>query len=212
MALKQIGATAAQAGAAARERLRATFPTAKLKRLVRKLERVSKALESGTASPERHAASGHRRAWLWALEAHLARRATRVREAIDAVGVVYVPEQLHGVRIAVKKLRYAAELTADATRTGTAADIEALKAVQDVLGRLHDLDVLLIRAREAQASLSPLDLRAWRDLDSLVRALQDDCRQLHARYMRHRIDLLTMAIRMGAGTPEAHPAGRRTAS
>src|ERR1700688_4489606 len=42
MALKQIGGTAAQVGTAARERLSAKLPVAKLERLARKLERVLK--------------------------------------------------------------------------------------------------------------------------------------------------------------------------
>ena len=49
LAWKQIGGTAAQAGAAARERLSTKLPTAKLERLARKLERVSKRLESNDA-------------------------------------------------------------------------------------------------------------------------------------------------------------------
>ena len=211
-ALKQMGGTAAKAGAAAREHLSAKLPTTKLERLARKLDRVSKGLESGGARSVRRGASGHQRAWLWALEARLARRATRVRGAIEAAGVVYVPEQLHGVRIAVKKLRYAAELAAEATRRRVAADIPALKAAQDLLGRLHDFEVLLAHAREAQVSQSPPDLAAWRDLDSLVHVVEDDCRLLHARYMRDRTGLAAVANRMGAGAHETQPADRRTAS
>jgi len=212
MALKQIGATAAQAGAAARERLSAKLPTAKLERLARKLERVSKGLASDDGESDRRGASGHRRAWLWALEARLARRASRVRAAIEASGVVYVPGQLHGVRIAVKRLRYAAELAAETTRKRIAADIATLKAAQDLLGRLHDFEVLLVHAREAQVSLSPPDLTAWRDLGSLVHVVEDDCRRLHARYMRDRTALTAIANRMGAGAREAELVGRRTAS
>ena len=140
-----------------------------------------------------------RRVWLWAVEARLARRAARVRAAVDAAGAVYAPERLHGVRIAVKKLRYAAELAAEATRKRIAADIALLKAAQNLLGRLHDLDVLLVRGREAQASLSPPDFTAWRDLGSLVHAVEDDCRKQHARYMGDRASLIAIANRMGAG-------------
>ena len=210
-ALKQIGGTAAQVGAAARERLSAKLPVAKLERLARKLERVSKGLQSAGAEKGRRGVGGRKRVWLWALEAQLTRRASVVRAAIEAAGAVYVPQRLHGVRIAVKKLRYGAELTAEATGRRIAGSIAALKAAQDLLGRLHDLEVLLVHAREAQASLSPPDLTVWRDLGSLVHIVEDDCRGLHARYMRDRTRLTAIANRLGAGAREAQSAGRRTA-
>ena len=84
-------------------------------------------------------ASGPERAWLSTLEARLARRAGRVRAAIEATGAVYVPERLHGVRIAAKKLRYAAELAADVPRHPITADIEgASRPCDDVaVGQLR---------------------------------------------------------------------------
>ena len=121
------------------------------------------------------------------------------------------PEYLHRVRIAVKKLRYAAELVGEVTRRRMAADVATLKAAQDRLGRLHDLGVLIVRAREAQARLSPPDLTTWRDLSSLVHAVDDDCRRLHARYVRDRAALLATANRMAAGA-HARPHGRRASS
>lgn len=211
-ALSQIGARSAQAHAAARKRLSAKLPAAKLKGLARSLERVAKALESADTNSDCRGASRRKRAWLWALEARLAKRAGRVRAAIEATGAVYVPERLHGVRIAAKKMRYAAELAADAPRQRITADIAVLKAAQDLLGRLHDFEMLLVRAREVQATLSPPDLRTWRDLGSLIHLVECECRQLHARYMRDRTDLLAVANRIGASTPAAQPVSRRTAS
>jgi CHAD domain-containing protein len=210
-ALKQLGEMTAQARAAARERLSAKLPAAKLERLSRKLDRVSKGLDPDHVRLNRHDATGRRRAWLWALDARLARRATQVRAAIEAAGAMYVPEHLHRVRIAVKKLRYAGELVAETTRRRIAADISALKAAQELLGRLHDLEMLLVSARKAQASLVPPDLTAWRHLGSLVHVIEDDCRQLHARYMRDRSELMAMANRMAAGTRETQPIARRAA-
>ena len=153
--LRPIGAAAAQARVNARERLSARLPRAKLERLARRLERASKNLEPDKGKSDRSAAHGHRHTWLWALDARLVHRAVRLREAIEAAGAVYAPEHLHRVRIAVKKLRYAAELVGEVTRRRMAADVAALKAAQDRLGRLHDLGVLIVRAREAQARLSP---------------------------------------------------------
>ncbi|MFN4148213.1 MAG: CHAD domain-containing protein, partial [Rhodocyclaceae bacterium] len=50
------------------------------------------------------------------------------------------PETLHALRIAIKRLRYALEFFAPlATRKVTRRYIEALAALQDVLGRINDL-------------------------------------------------------------------------
>jgi CHAD domain-containing protein len=207
-ALRPIAAAATKARVSARASLSAKLPTAKLERLLHALERAAKGLQSRHAKPDRADANGRSRAWLWGLEARLVHRAALVREAVETAGTVYVPEHLHRVRTAVKKLRYTAELAADATRKHVAADVAALKAAQDLLGRLHDLGVLLLRAREAQALLSPPDLIAWRGLSSLVDVVEDDCRRLHARYMRNRTELLAIANRMAAG-PRAQPVRRR---
>ena len=209
--MKQLGATAAHARAAARERLSANLGTEKLKRLVRKLERASKAFDLQGAASKRPRTLHRRHAWLWAVEARLARRAIGVRGAIEAAGAMYVPAQLHRVRIAAKKLRYAAELAAATTRRRIAADLAALTVAQDLLGRLHDLEVLLGCAREAQASLSPPDLTVWRDLGLLIHMVDNDCRRLHARYMRDRGQLMAIANRMGARQGEVQLASQRSA-
>ena len=212
-ALKRLGATVSDARGAARERLSAKLPAAKLRRLALKLEGVSTSLESDNAASGRPGAKGAGRAWLGELDARLARRAARVREAVNAAGVVYAPVRLHGVRIALKKLRYAAELAAEVRGSRrTTADIVALKAAQSLLGRLHDLEMLLVRGREAQVALSPPDFTVWRELGSLVHAVEDDCRQRHAGYVRSRERLMAIAERMGAGKGDAQLAGRRAAS
>ena len=71
---------------------------------------------------------------------------------------LYLPERLHVVRIALKKLRYAREVGAEAVRRQhTKAELRSLKRSQDILGRLHDMQVLLDRVRQLQASLAPAD-------------------------------------------------------
>jgi CHAD domain-containing protein len=121
---------------------------------------------------------------------------------------VYVAGRLHGVRIAVKKLRYAAELL-PAGGQQRAADIAVLKTAQDVLGRLHDLEVLAERVRRIVVALSPPDLTLWRQLGSFVHMLEDDCRQWHARYMHDRRKVIEIAERLGAPQLDAAPATRR---
>jgi CHAD domain-containing protein len=210
-ALQELSAAVGQAREAARDHLSEKFPVPKLERVARKLRRLSKGFESDEATLRRRAASRAKGVSLWAVDARLARRAGRARRRIEAAGALYVPDQLHRARLAVKKLRYAAELVAEVTDKRVAADIAALKAAQDLLGRLHDLETLLIRAREAQASVRQPDLLARRDLDSVVHVLEDQCRQLHARYLRERPELMAITNRMGARKPESQPIPHRAA-
>jgi hypothetical protein len=53
---------------------------------------------------------------------------------------------------------------------------------------------------------------AWKALGALVHAVEDDCRQWHARYMRDRLVLIAIADRLGASKPQTvvtgHLAGR----
>jgi CHAD domain-containing protein len=199
-ALEQVGREVVRMRVAARERLAAKLPTAKLERVAHELERAAKRLESADVKSGRADAGRPRQAWRFALEARLARRAAAVQAAVEVAGSMYVPEYLHDVRIALKKLRYAAELLRETRRDRTSADLRVLKDAQDVLGRLHDLEVLLEWVRQVQASLSTPDLTAWRDLGSLTHAIEDDCRLLHARYMRDRAKLIAISDRVAAPT------------
>ena len=48
------------------------------------------------------------------------------------------------------------------------------------------------------ASLAPPSLTVWRDLDALIASLEDECRRLHARYMRLRNTVAAIAGTIGA--------------
>ncbi len=79
-------------------------PTAAaFRRIVEKLDRAARKLDG----PED---AQTRRAWRWALDARVSRRALALRQAIDKAGSVYLAERLHASRIALKKLRYGLEL------------------------------------------------------------------------------------------------------
>jgi len=175
----------------ARKRLRAKLSTTELRKLAGKLDDVSVRLEAAGSTFDRR----HEKAWRWALEARIASRAERLDRAMRAAGAVYLPERLHAVRIAVKKFRYALELRARAADTKGDADLRALKRAQDALGRMHDLQVLIDRVRQVQAALTPPDSGVWDNLDGLVNGLEDDCRRLHARYMRARPVLAAVCAR-----------------
>ena len=136
-----------------------------------------------------------------------ARRARDLRAAINDAAGLYVPERLHEVRIAVKKLRYALEVV-HAVRTApprtaaagrpprTAAPLAVLKRAQELLGRMHDFEVLIARVRQLQGTADAPDLRVSGDLDRLVRTLETECRLLHAHYMTLRPGLLAICVKV----------------
>jgi CHAD domain-containing protein len=208
-ALEQIGAAVASAQTAARAHLANKIPRAKLERLARRLRRAAKHIE---AADNRSRQADTHRAGLWALDARLAHRASKVRSAIEAAGAVYIAGRVHSVRIGLKKLRYAAELSADARQQRPGASIASLKTAQEVLGRLHDLEVLIAWGRDLQASSSPSDLAKSGPLALLARIVEDRCRQLHARYMSDRPNLIAIANRFGARRSHLTSLGRRAAA
>jgi CHAD domain-containing protein len=198
--LKRLAAVVSEERSEERERLVAKLPAAELHRVAGKLDKIARRLKA----TERAASAHHgntAQSWRWAVEARLARRAARFATAIKDAGTVYLPERLHAVRIALKKMRYAVELSAEIAGQQTSPELRTLKRGQDLLGRLHDLQVLIDRVRQLQASLTPPDLVAWREFDALITSLENDCRRLHARYMRARPALLAVCDRDGARPP-----------
>jgi CHAD domain-containing protein len=120
------------------------------------------------------------------------RRALALQAAIENAGNIYLADRLHQVRIAVKKLRYAMEIARELSRSRASARIRLLKTVQDLLGRMHDLEVLITRIRALQGSDRAPTLKVSADLDRLVRRLETECRQLHVRYMGFKRKLLEL--------------------
>ena len=185
----------------ARRRLSEKGVAGDLKRAAKKLENVSAKLEN----TDKGRSNG--RAWRWAIEARVAHRADALKEAIRDAGSMYVPDRLHAVRLALKKLRYGLELSEEAAGLKESADVRALRRRQALLGRLRDRQVLVERVRDVQASMSTPDLAAWRELDALMTALEASCRRLHARYVHERAAMTSLCDRLG--TRAAASAARR---
>jgi CHAD domain-containing protein len=122
-------------------------------------------------------------AWRAALAVRIARRARRLERAMSAAGQIYAPEGLHHVRIAAKKLRYALEIADESGAVPCRAAVRTMKRVQDALGRLHDLQVLLHHV--AAVGAAPRHRRSTPDagLALLSRTIEDECRHLHGRYV-----------------------------
>jgi CHAD domain-containing protein len=120
------------------------------------------------------------------------RRAERLRITIENAAAIYLPDRLHEVRIVAKKLRYSLEILRDLSASRAIARILMLKRAQDLLGRIHDLEVLIARTRAIQGSPNAPTLRVSADMDLLVRRLETECRRLHGRYIAMRAPLLAI--------------------
>ncbi len=129
-------------------------------------------------------------------KARVARRSERLAATIENAAGLYLPDRLHDVRIAVKKLRYTLELAQAFSGSRATARMRALKSAQDLLGRMRDLEVLIARSRSIQSSPGASNLKVSADLDRLVRRLETDCRQLHGQYVASRRDLLSLCDRL----------------
>src|SRR4029079_19432585 len=116
----------------------------------------------------------------------------RLLEAMTEAGHLYAPERLHAVRIAAKKLRYSLALAADSGLTQEAAHVRTIKRAQDMLGKLHDLQVLQPHVAAVQAE--PRSGRPREALEDLARHIEGQCRHLHGRYVASSIALRESAM------------------
>lgn len=154
-----------------------------------RLEKLRKRLVDVTA-PELHRGSAANA--VAEAVAQSGRRARHLRAAIGRAGGIYLPERLHRVRIEAKKLRYALEIQRELTRSRSRLHLNRLKTQQSLLGRMHDLEILIDRTRAVQATLAVRNRRGMGELDALIRVLEDECREGHATYMHARPALLKL--------------------
>jgi hypothetical protein len=93
--------------------------------------------------------------------------AVRLDELCSFMPAARDPEavtHLHDLRIAAKRLRYVLELFAPAFGPYAAEAAKQAKKLQDLVGEIHDCDVLLPRVAELAAELRHADARALRAL------------------------------------------------
>lgn len=177
---------------------------ARLRQVLRQERRLLSAAMSGEVARvdldkfRRRAVAAARRCRRVNTAVRTSRRAARLQSAIESAGSIYLPDRLHDVRIAVKKLRYALELARDVSAARADTRLRRLKAAQDLLGRMHDLEVLVARVRAVQGSAQAPSLSLSGDLDRLVRRLETECRQLHGHYMAMRKSLLAICVHLMA--------------
>jgi CHAD domain-containing protein len=123
------------------------------------------------------------------LAVRMVRRSRDLHQAVAAAGALYAPEPLHAVRIAAKKLRYAMELAHELRLFSSRRALRQLERMQDTLGHLHDLQILIERLAAAQATF-PVPELVLADLAHVSGALDDECRRFHADYVGGRDAML----------------------
>ena len=82
-----------------------------------------------------------------------------------------------------KKLRYALEIADESGAAPCRPVVNALKRVQDTLGRLHDLQVLQHHVAAVGARRAARRRRRTRARGRCRRPIEDECRHLHGRYV-----------------------------
>ena len=103
-------------------------------------------------------------------------------DAIERTPAVYMPNRVHRVRIATKKLRYTLEV---ANATGIRVDQDVMRdlhKIQDLLGRVHDIDV----ARRVLQQLDGTGKPIADEVALLDAVMAADCAALHEKYLARR--------------------------
>jgi CHAD domain-containing protein len=168
--------------------------------------RTRKAVEKVASRLARRPDGG---AWRRVLVSRARGRADDLIDTIENAGLLFDPVRLHEVRIAAKKLRYALELAGEARLASTARMVATLKGSQAQLGRLHDLQVLLVFARAPEINAMS---RYRKPLAALRDHIERECHREHARYLRRRVGLRGVCERVPdlfskARAPGVPPAG-----
>lgn len=113
---------------------------------------------------------------------------------LRALSTLYVPDQLHAVRLGAKKLRYALEWESQVGRRTWGRERLALAAAQEELGAWHDLLVLLERVHRVRRS-GDHPRYVVTELKQIASQLERECRARHAQVLARVPGLLRVAKR-----------------
>ncbi len=149
------------------------------------LDRLS---EASVAMADAAAGRVARRRCRMLLARRLSARTTMLASAVEAAGLLYAADRLHAIRIAVKKLRYAVEIAQELRGAPAVIALARLKTAQDLLGSLHDLQVLVRRVRDTK----PGTQRRHAQFEELAAGLDHRVRLLHGEFLQVRPSLVVV--------------------
>ena len=120
--------------------------------------------------------------WRRSVVTEMLARQRALCDAIDRAPTVYMPNRVHRVRIAAKKLRYTLEVgEATGIRVNTNV-MRDLRKAQDLLGRVHDIDV----ARRVVQHLHRADTSCAAEAAILDAVMAADCSARYEKYLTRR--------------------------
>ena len=114
--------------------------------------------------------------------------ARALREAVEHAGGLYFPNRLHGVRVAIKKLRYTAEASAELAQWRPRHLAGDLRKIQNALGALRDAELLRERLRTFMDAAVP-----GHECVALAGALEAEIARGHDAYLARRDRLAIIA-------------------
>jgi len=106
-------------------------------------------------------------------------RGQALRDGLEGLSALYVPDHLHDLRIALKKVRYALEWEEQIGQRRWLRERAMLEAAQDELGEWHDRLVLQERINRVRRS-GDHPREVSRDLKHMAAQLERECRGRHA--------------------------------
>jgi CHAD domain-containing protein len=156
----------------------------KMRRLIKTLERldVDALLHAICAQHSALRARVTSTGWRAQLRSLLAERAETALDQIGHATGVYFPKRAHSARIAIKRLRYAAEIMEATGRQDLAPAIKSLTKAQAILGDLHDRQELADRLSRYQKhdGVQADHVKVTRQV------LSGEVLALHAKYLARR--------------------------
>ena len=109
-------------------------------------------------------------------------RAVALAKELRQLGTLYVPDQLHAVRLATKKLRYALEWEQQVGRKAWVRERQLLERAQEALGAWHDILILQEHLHRLRRS-GDWPRATTASLKHMAAQLERECRAHHARVL-----------------------------
>ncbi len=107
------------------------------------------------------------------------KRARALGRDVAGIGALYVPDQLHAIRIATKKLRYGLEWEQQIGRKAWVRERQVLEAAQEELGEWHDRLILQERIHRLRRS-GDFPKPVASSFKRMAADLERECRAMHA--------------------------------